>query len=331
MSTDRRTIRIGTRGSPLALAQVDLVRAALEKAHPSLEVEIKVIKTSGDWRPEHGETRLSEVEGGKGLFAKEIQKALLAGEVDAAVHSMKDMDSHLPDGLMIRHMLPREDARDALLLSKRSGLADLSQMKKALYTVLSEGAVAGAASVRRTAFLKHVRPDINIVPLRGNVQTRIDKLRGPNAIPGMDCTFLAMAGLNRLGLADEADIILDPEIMLPSAGQGAVGIETREGDSETAQFFDAISDQDTFLRVSAERAALKVLDGSCHTPIGAYAELEGGQMRLRLCVAALDGSQMFRDEVTATVESKDDAERLGIELATGLKVDIPKEILGYAE
>ncbi len=315
----------------MALAQVDLVCEALKKAHSSLEVEVKVIKTSGDWRPEHGETRLSEVEGGKGLFAKEIQKALLAGEIDAAVHSMKDMDSHLPDGLSIRHMLPREDARDALLLSNRSDLANLSQMEKALYSVLSEGAVVGAASVRRTAFLKHVRPDVNIVPLRGNVQTRIDKLRGPNAMPGIDCTFLAMAGLNRLGLSDEVDVILDPEIMLPAAGQGAVGIETRIDDDETAEFFDAISDQDTVLRVCAERAALKVLDGSCHTPIGAYAELEDGQMHLRLCVVALDGSQMFKDEVMAHVQNCDEAERLGIDLATALKETIPKEILGHAE
>ncbi len=330
MSTSSRTIRIGTRGSPLALAQTELVCAALKVVHPSLKTSITVIKTSGDWKPEHGETRLSEVEGGKGLFAKEIQKALMDGEVDAAVHSMKDMDSHLPEGLRIRHMLQRENPSDALLLNDRSTLANNSQNENAPFSVLKEGAVVGAASVRRTAMLKHVRPDINIVPIRGNVQTRIDKLRGPNALPGLDATFLAMAGLNRLGLADEADIIIEPEIMLPAAGQGAVGIETRTDDTETAACFDAISDTDTFLCVSAERAALKVLDGSCHTPIGAYAQLKEGKMRLRLSIVALDGSAAFEDEVTGQIEDAAQAEKLGIDLASSLKITIPPEILGHA-
>ena len=330
MSTSTRTIRLGTRGSPLARAQTDLTCAALKKAHPSINVEIKVIKTSGDWKPEHGEKRLSEVEGGKGLFAKEIQKALLAGEVDAAVHSMKDMDSHSPDGLVIKHMLPREDVRDAFLLNKRINLADNSQFKNDPYSALKEGAVVGAASVRRTAMLKHVRPDVSVVPIRGNVQTRIEKLRGEDTTFGIDATFLALAGLKRLGLEEEVDIVLDPEFMLPAAGQGAVGIETRVEDNEVSALFDAISDRETVLCVSAERPALKVLDGSCHTPIGAYAQLEGDKMWLRLCVAALDGSEMFSDEVSGTVGSVEDANVLGRDLATELKKRVPQEILGHA-
>jgi hydroxymethylbilane synthase len=327
MSGNERIIRIGTRGSPLAMAQTKLVCEALGKAHPALQTEIKVIKTSGDWKPEHGETPLSAVEGGKGLFAKEIQMQLLAGEIDAAVHSMKDMDSHLPEGLAIKNMLPREDVRDALLLYNQSMIADYSQLKNAPFSVLSDGAVVGAASVRRTAMLKHVRPDVNIVPIRGNVQTRIDKLRGPNALSGMDATFLAMAGLNRLGLSDEADIILEPEIMLPAAGQGAVGIETRTDDHEVSDVFESISDRDTVLCVGAERAALKELDGSCHTPIGAYAQLNGAKMYLRLCVVALDGSEVFKDEATGSVETLEQAETLGRDLAAVLKNSVPAGIL----
>ena len=329
MSTPSRTIRIGTRGSPLALAQTELVCAALASAHPSLKTEITVIKTSGDWKPEHEETRLSEVEGGKGLFAKEIEAALLAGEIDAAIHSMKDMDSHLPEGLVIKHMLPREDPRDALLLSKKSNLANLSQNENDAFSALDEGAVVGAASVRRTAFLKHVRPDVNIIPLRGNVQTRIDKLRGPNAVPGMDATFLAMAGLNRLGLQDEADIVLEPEVMLPAAGQGAVGIQIREGDQIAREYLDAIAHEPTFLCVLAERAALKTLDGSCHTPIGAFAEFDGADMRLRLKVASLDGKDIFENEAVQPVSGRADAEQLGRTLAETLKDKIPQDILGH--
>lgn len=330
MSTSTRTIRLGTRGSPLAMAQTDLVCAALKKAHPLLKTDIKVIKTSGDWKPEQGETRLSDVEGGKGLFAKEIEAALLAGEIDAAIHSMKDMDSRLPDGLTIKHMLPREDVRDALLLSDRSGLANNSQYKTDPFSVLAEGAVIGVSSVRRSAMLKHVRPDVDVVPIRGNVQTRIEKLRGKDTTFGVEATFLAMAGLNRLGLADEADIILEPEIMLPAGGQGAVGIETRVKDVEIAALFDAISDKTTVLCVGAERAALKVLDGSCQTPIGAYAQLEGADMHLQLCVTALNGSAIFKDEVKGPIETLEQAQELGRNLSEKLKKKVPQEILGHA-
>ncbi len=329
MNDENRTIRIGTRGSPLALAQTVLVREALEKAHPSLTTEVKVIKTSGDWLPEHGEKRLSEVDGGKGLFAKEIEKALLIEEIDIAVHSMKDMDSYLAEGLVIEHMLERENPRDVLLLNEKNNLANSSQIKNAPFSALKEGAVVGAASVRRTAFIKHVRPDLNIVPIRGNVQTRIDKLRGENAIAGMDATFLAMAGLNRLGLQDEADIVLEPEIMLPAAGQGAVGIQIREGDQIAREYLDAIAHEQTFLCVLAERAALKTLDGSCHTPIGAFAEFDGADMRLRLKVASLDGKDIFENEAVQPVSVRADAEQLGRTLAETLKDKIPQDILGH--
>ena len=315
-----RTIRIGTRGSPLALAQVELVKAALAEHCPDVDVEVKVIKTSGDWHPSHGERALAASEGGKGLFAKEIEKALLSAEIDAAVHSMKDMDSHPPEGLFIDYMLPREDPRDALLLRER-GLGDTLD-------ILNEKAVVGAASVRRAAFIKNLRPDLNIVPIRGNVQTRIDKLRGENQIPGLDCTFLAMAGLNRLNIAKEADVVLEPEVMLPSAGQGAVGIQLRCDDAEAVAIFSQISDLKTVLCVKAERAALKVVDGSCHTPIGAYAVLDDGEIWLRVRVCSLDGRESYADEIRGSVTNIEEAEALGREIGMRLKERVPADILG---
>ena len=316
-----RTIRIGTRGSPLALAQTNTVCTALAKAQPALKIEIVIIKTSGDWSPADGEIRLNEAEGGKGQFAKEIETALLDGDIDAAIHSMKDMDSNLPSGLVINHMLPREDPRDALLfkLALKSQVPDIANPLSAL----PKGATIGTASVRRAAFLLETRPDLKIQPLRGNVQTRIDKLKGGQ----VDATLLAMAGLNRLGLSDQADIILNPEIMLPAAGQGAVGIETREGDTETAALFETLTCQKTLLCVKAERAALKILDGSCTSPIAAYATLENGDMHLRLKLASLDGQQSFKDDIRGSVESVQKAETLGQQCAKSIKRQLPPGFL----
>ncbi len=320
MSTPDRTIRIGSRGSPLALKQVEMVQVALAEHFPDLKTELVVIQTSGDWKPEDGDVRLSESEGGKGLFAKEIEAALLAGDIDCGVHSMKDMDSHLPEGLMIDHMLPREDPRDAVLFSNE--LSNNSQLKKTFPVCFPEGAVIGTASVRRAAFLLSQRGDLKIEPFRGNVHTRIKKIRAGNA----DATLLAMAGLKRLGLEGEADLILEPEEMLPAAGQGAVGIEIRKGDEDMLSTLSHISDFKTVSCVKSERAVLRVLDGSCHTPIGAHAVLDGTELWLRVCVCSLDGQQRFEDDIRGDVVRVQDAEALGEELGTRLKSVVPDDI-----
>ncbi|MEZ5918433.1 MAG: hydroxymethylbilane synthase [Alphaproteobacteria bacterium] len=321
MSVANRTIKIGTRGSALALTQTNMVRTALHAHHEGLQTEIVVIKTSGDWRPEQGETRLREEEGGKGQFAREIEQALLEGAIDCAVHSMKDMETALPPGLVIRHMLEREDPRDALLLHQRPGgqartLDDLPQ-----------GATVGTASIRRQALLLRRRPDLKIVPFRGNVQTRIDKLRAGQ----VDVTLLALAGLRRLGLQEEADMILSPEDMLPAAGQGAVGIEARESDTQMLALLDPLSCRKTLLAVTAERAALAALDGSCHTPLGAWAQEDPEEPRalnMQLVIVSEDGAKSFAEEGSAQVSSVEEAEALGARLGHRLKERIPAGFAG---
>ncbi len=275
--------RLGTRGSPLALAQASEVRARLASAHPELEpesaVEVVVIKTTGDTVQDR---TLAEI-GGKGLFTKEIEEALLAGRIDAAVHSMKDVPTWLPEGLEIAAILPREDPRDALFSAQGDSLA-----------ALPAGAVVGTASLRRQAQVLLARPDVKVVPLRGNVQTRLRKL----AEGQVDATLLAVAGLKRLGLADRITAVLEPEVMLPAVAQGAIGIEARAGDGTTRGFLDALDDAVSARRVAAERACLEVLDGSCRTPIAVFAEIagDGGEMRLRGLVCMPDGSQAHRAE-----------------------------------
>jgi len=304
-----KTLRIGTRGSKLALIQTDMVARAVTAQHPGIEIQIIEIKTSGDWKPSDGETRLAESEGGKGLFAREIEQAMLAGQVDCGVHSMKDMASFLPEGLVIDHMLPREDARDAFLGNGHKCLADLPA-----------GATVGSSSLRRQAFILAKRPDLKVVPLRGNVPTRIEKLRAGQ----VDATVLALAGLKRLGLEGEADCVIEPEDMLPAAGQGAVGIETRVGDQETRALFDALHCRETGLRVIAERAALQVLDGSCRTPIGAYAVLNGDSLKLTAVLASEDGKQFYREEVSGPAAQ---AEELGRRAGQALKKRAPSDLL----
>ena len=313
-----RVLKIGSRGSPLALAQVAMVEDALAKEFPDLQTERVIITTSGDWKPEDGEVRLSERSGGKAQFAKEIEEALLAGEIDCAVHSMKDMDANLPDGLVVDHMLPREDVRDCLLFSNnlsensRFGLGDIPQ-----------GSVVGTVSVRRGAFLLSQRPDLKITPFRGNVQTRIEKVRSSQ----VDMTMLAMAGLKRLGIESEADVVLEVEDMLPAAAQGAVGIEVRADDEDSASIFSHISDEKTVFCVKAERAALRALDGTCHSPIGAYAVIDGNEMWLRVRVSSADGVQNFEDEIRAQVKSVEDAKALGTDIGARMKKIIPAGIL----
>jgi hydroxymethylbilane synthase len=298
---NQASLRIGTRGSPLALAQADETRARLIAAHPQLAapgaIEICVIKTTGD---KVQDRPLSEI-GGKGLFTKEIEEALLAGEIDIAVHSMKDVPTWLPDGLVIDCLLPREDPRDVLIATAGNSIATLPQ-----------GAVVGSASLRRAAQVKALRPDLSIVPLRGNVETRIAKVQRGDAT----ATLLALAGLKRLHKQNVATAILSVDEILPAVAQGAIGLETRAGDNRVNALFAPLNDRNTQLRVAAERACLAVLDGSCRTPIAAFAELDGDVMRLRALIALPDGSQVHRQDATAIAS---DAAALGAQIGRKLK------------
>jgi hydroxymethylbilane synthase len=276
---------IGTRGSPLALAQAHETRRRLSTAFdlsPEAFV-IKVIKTTGDKildRP------LKEI-GGKGLFTREIEDDMLRGAIDIAVHSMKDMPVLQPNGLVLDTYLPREDVRDAFVSAGHDRLADLPS-----------GAVVGTSSLRRRAQLLHFRPDLNVVEFRGNVQTRLKKLEDNVA----DCTFLAMAGLRRLDMAHVAKSAIETEEMLPAVAQGAIGIERRIDDTRAAQMLEAIHDKETGQRLVAERAFLEALDGSCETPMAGLSELDGTNMRLRGQVLRPDGSESIGDDVSGSIE-----------------------------
>ncbi|MEM1100355.1 MAG: hydroxymethylbilane synthase [Pseudomonadota bacterium] len=298
-------LKIGTRGSPLALAQAHETRARLMAAHdlPEEAFEIVVIKTTGDKilnRP------LKEI-GGKGLFTREIEDDLLAGRIDIAVHSMKDMPTLQPDGLVLDCYLPREDVRDAFVSLGDHSLADLPR-----------GARVGSSSLRRRAQLLSYRGDLEVVEFRGNVQTRLKKLEDGVAL----CTFLAMAGLRRLALEDVPKSPIAPEDMLPAVAQGAIGIERRADDARIADLLAPIHDRETGQRLAAERSFLKTLDGSCETPIAALAELDGTRIRLRGEILRPDGSERLADEISGSVDQGADlgatlAERLLARAAPG--------------
>ena len=291
-------LRIGTRGSPLALAQAYETRDRLSIAFGlSLDsFEIAVIKTTGDKvldRP------LKEI-GGKGLFTKEIEEALLQESIDIAVHSMKDMPVQQPNGLILDTFLPREDVRDAFVSRIHKSLADIP-----------EGATVGTSSLRRKAQIMSKRPDLKIVEFRGNVQTRLKKLDDGVA----ECTFLAVAGLNRLKMEDIITAPISTNEMLPAVAQGAIGIERREKDVRVATMLEAIHSSTTGLLLSAERAFLEALDGSCETPIAGLAEFKNENLRFRGEILKTDGSEVFSDE---QVVSKEDATLVGIEMAQKL-------------
>ncbi len=293
-------LRIGTRGSPLALAQAHEVRDRLVAAHASLTedaVEIVVISTKGD---EILDRALSEI-GGKGLFTEEIEARLSSGDIDIAVHSMKDMPTALPPGLDIPCLLPREDVRDAFISPRAASLDDLP-----------EGAVVGSASLRRQAQILHRRPDLSVITFRGNVQSRLRKLDAGE----VDATLLAVAGLNRLGRADVATAIMDPDMMLPAVAQGAIGIESRIGDTRINDMLAVIACAETMTCVTAERALLAALDGSCRTPIAALATLDGGEISLRGRVLRPDGSEVLE---TTRRGPAADAEALGRDAGAELK------------
>jgi hydroxymethylbilane synthase len=277
-------LNIGTRGSPLALAQAHETRGRLARAFdlPEEAFAIVVIKVTGDAVQDRP---LKEI-GGKGLFTREIEEALLDGSIDIAVHSMKDMPVDQPAGLLLDTYLPREDVRDAFVSLSPGGLADLAT-----------GSVVGTSSLRRRSQLLHRRPDLQIVEFRGNVQTRLRKLSEGVA----HATFLAMAGLNRLDMTDVPRVPIPTDDMLPAVAQGAIGIERRADDSRVAAMLEVIHHGPTGLRLAAERAFLAALDGSCQTPIGGLAELDGSTLRLRGEILRTDGSEVLVDDATAAV------------------------------
>ncbi|NRB35914.1 MAG: hydroxymethylbilane synthase [Rhodobacteraceae bacterium] len=295
-------LKIGTRGSPLALAQAYETRARLGAAFdlPEDAFEIVVIKTTGDDRTLIDADRPLKEIGNKGLFTKEIEEALLDARIDIAVHSMKDMPVAQPDGLLLDCYLPREDVRDAFVSPTHQGIADLDQ-----------GAVVGTSSLRRKAQLLNRRPDLQVVEFRGNVQTRLKKLDDGVA----SCTFLAMAGLNRLSMDDVPKTAIAPEDMLPAVAQGAIGIERRAADSRAAAMLEAIHDTPTGQRLAAERAFLATLDGSCETPIAGLAELDDGTLRLRGEVLRPDGSESITDDRSGPIT---DGPALAVDMARDL-------------
>ena len=295
-------MKLGTRGSPLALAQAHETRDRLAAAFdlPPQAFEIVVIKTTGDNRSMIDADRPLKEIGGKGLFTKEIEEALLSGDIDIAVHSMKDMPVLQPEGLVIDCYLPREDVRDAFVSPSVASLAELP-----------EGAKVGTSSLRRKAQVLVAYPHLEVVEFRGNVQTRLKKLDDGVA----DCTFLAMAGLKRLGRSDVATAAIDPDAMLPAVAQGAIGIERRASDTRAAEMLSAIHHAETGQRLRAERAFLAALDGSCETPIAGLAELSGGSLRLRGEILRPDGSESLSDERSAPIE---DGAELGRAMAETL-------------
>ncbi len=285
LPTPARTLKIGTRGSPLALAQAHETRARLMAAFalPIEAFEVVVISTQGDRVQDRA---LKEI-GGKGLFTREIEDQLLAGDIDIAVHSMKDMPVDQPEGLVLDCYLPRENPCDAFVTLNGGTLADLPQ-----------GAVVGTSSLRRKAQLLHRRPDLDVVEFRGNVQTRLKKLKEGVA----EATFLAMAGLNRLNAADVPRTEIAPEDMLPAVAQGAIGIERRLDDDNTHALLEVLHHVPTGQRLAAERAFLAALDGSCETPIAGLATLEGDSLRLRGEILRTDGSEALADEISGPIE-----------------------------
>lgn len=292
MPTSASPLKIGTRGSPLALAQAHETRDRLAAAFdlPQDAFQIVVIRTSGDRiidRP------LKEV-GGKGLFTKEIEDAMLAHEIDIAVHSMKDMPVAQPAPLVLETYLPREDVRDAFVSLTYGALSDLP-----------EGTKVGTSSLRRKAQLLNRFPHLTVVEFRGNVQTRMKKLEDGVAA----ATFLAMAGLNRLGMSDVARGAISPDDMLPAVAQGAIGIECRKDDTRARDMLAAIHDRDTGLRLAAERAFLAALDGSCETPIGGLAVLSEDTLTLRGEILRPDGSEVLTDEVSGAISDGADMGR----------------------
>jgi hydroxymethylbilane synthase len=310
-------LKVGTRASPLALWQTRHFLGLVTRVCPVLRdvkaFEEHAISTSGD---RIQDKRLADV-GGKGLFAKEIHEALADGRVDFAVHSLKDLETELPPGIVLACTLTREDSRDALILGPRAGAVDPSDP----WACLPAGATIGTASVRRQSQILHARPDLKIEMIRGNVQTRLDKVRAED---GPAASLLALAGLRRLGLESEAAVVLDPEAMVPAAGQGIVGVTVRADDIELLELLSAIEDAEARAVSTAERALLAALDGSCRTPIGGHARLlPDGRLHLTGLVARTDGSFLLKRSVHGDPK---EAARMGQELGDSLRKDSPADL-----
>ena len=286
-------LRIGTRGSQLALFQANWVKDQLSRAHPDLNVTLVKIKTTGD---KIQDVPLAKI-GGKGLFVKEIEESLLQRKVDLAVHSIKDVPTEFPQGLHLSVITKREDPRDVFISREGRTLKDLPR-----------GAKIGTSSLRRQAQLLHFRNDLELIPLRGNLDTRLKKLKTMN----LDGIVLALAGVRRLGLEERVTEIIPADISLPAIGQGALGIETRIDDKPVEEHLRFLNDRDASIAVTAERAFLKKLEGGCQVPLAAYARPEGTTLRMDGLVGSTDGKRLVRHHVEGPVEN---AESLGIELA----------------
>jgi hydroxymethylbilane synthase len=317
----RLPLRVGTRGSPLALVQTRHFVEVIATFCPVLRMPFMddvpvfqehVIRTTGDAEQSR---RLAEI-GGKGLFAKEIHQAMLDGRIDFAVHSLKDLETAMPPGIVLACTLAREDARDALILGPDCDAVDPADP----LACLPAGGVIGTSSVRRQAQLLHQRPDLKIALLRGNVQTRLERTeRGDFA-----ASLLALAGMKRLGLAERAGLVLDPETMVPAACQGIVGVTVREADTELRELLSGIEDLAARAVSTAERSMLASLDGSCRTPIGGYARfLPDGRLHLTGLVAREDGSFLLKRSVVGAPE---DGARMGAELGAELRADSPVDL-----
>ena len=305
MTEQANILRIATRKSALALWQAEFVKAELERFHSDLTVELVPMSTQGDIILD---TPLAKI-GGKGLFVKELEQAMLDGRADIAVHSMKDVPVEFPEGLELNTICEREDPRDAFVSNKYKSLDELPQ-----------GAVVGTSSLRRQCQARALRPDLDIRDLRGNVNTRLAKLDNGD----YDAIILAAAGLLRLEMPERIADFIEPETSLPANGQGAVGIECRSDDERVKELLAPLEHTETRIRVLAERAMNRRLEGGCQVPIGAYALVNGEQVHIRGLVGAVDGSEILRDEVSGFVEN---AEQLGVQLAEQLLAQGADKIL----
>ncbi len=295
-----KSLRIGTRGSALALWQANDIREKLKGLH-GVEAELVRIRTSGDRFQNSSIPQIGSESGSKGVFIKELEDALLGGTVDLAVHSMKDVPTETPRGLAFPAVTKRGDPRDCLISHKQRTLKELAA-----------GARIGTSSLRRQAQLRHYRSDLEVLDLRGNVDTRLKKV----AAGEFDAIILAVAGVTRLGASDKITEVLPAKWMLPAVGQGALGIETREQDRETSAMVTALNDWETRACVTAERALLHELEGGCQVPLGAWARLEGGELRIEACLLSCDGKECLRDEQCGPAA---DAEQIGQRLGRVLK------------
>ena len=296
-------LKLGTRGSPLALVQAHETQNLLAQAHgrAAQDIEISIIKTTGD----QIQDRSLALAGGKGLFTRELDAAMLEGAIDIAVHSAKDLPTRMPEGIVVAGYLPREDVRDALICAKAGSIAGLPF-----------GATLGSASLRRHAMMLRLRPDLRPQLLRGNVETRLRKVESGE----VDVTLLAIAGLKRLGLAHRATALLDIDDFLPAVGQGAIAITARADDERTLQALEPVRHRQTREALAAERTFLDVLDGSCRTPIAGHARLSGGKLEFRGAIFSLDGAQVFEARLSGAAQ---DGARIGLEAGRDIRSRAP--------